>query len=315
MYKKLYMEKIFLYSIIFMIINFSKLFIFSLLYVSTVHASAGQNKTIEVSAFKAVYLEIPEDYKIELVKKGMNDNYFVFEQINDRMLLLKAMPNVKFPTTNVTLYCGTALFVADVRLNHATTNYHYKFSKEEAIPIHGGEASNVQKESRAKEPLTPKASTTQDSLTYDLNHLPVKMDYFQIDRMASGLSLNSENVLAYTNNLLNTENHIFLSVKIVNQSNVPFKTDGISFFLTSRQNKKRTSLKSSAPEILSYEQINAFKNVVSPKSKYVYIYRLERFTLNRQNELKVAISEEGGKRSLDYKINAKVFYKKIHYVK
>ena len=146
----------------------------------------------------------------------------------------------------------------------------------------------------------------------DISNTPDDTLYYEKDRLSLGNSFNNGQLLAYINNLYGNDEFINVSLRITNNSNVAYHTDAIDLIITTEVKKKDTkSLADDDPT--PYKPLNSFPKLVEPGQSALYIMRFRKFSLDKNNNIKLVAGEGKGRRTVSFEISSKMFYKYIQY--
>lgn len=265
--------------------------------------------TIFISAYKVVTVKIPDPYEIVDIKAGLETEYFTAKQVQKNLILLQATDdNDDLPVSNLTVFCDSAIFHMDIKYQREISQYYYELDPDGAIKISSSLIDAVSI-SRTAQTINPQA--TEVLIAPGRANTPEDTLYYNKDRLTLGISKNS--VLGYVNNLAGSDEFINISLKIVNQSQVTFHSDAISWFIITKAKKKSKVTLGDDDDPIQFRPMNTFPPVVAPGQTALFVMQFRKFSLASDNSLKLVIGEGQGRRNISFEIKSKTFYKSIKY--
>ncbi len=285
-----------------------------LLFFSTGLFAQAQNLSIKISPVKVVTVQLPVHHNIVEIRPGLEKEFFSFSMLKSNLFILQATSTKKFPTSNLTILCDSAIFYVDIVHSLEIDKYFYEIPNTSGIAISPSQTNTVRTvrpPTKTVKNVTTTPVTNELIPAYELSTLtPSDTLYYTKDRLTLGTESNG--VLAYVNNLVGNDDFISISIKITNTSPVTFHSDLINWFILTKRKKSATSIDDD-DDSTPYLELNNFPVSVAPDETALFVMRFRKFSLDSNNSLKLIIGEGQGRRNISFEIKAKKFYNSIKY--
>ena len=271
---------------------------------------------IKISAFKKVLVKLPDNFNITSLEPGMSSAYFTVTQKENNTLILEAIPGKNFPASNLLILCEEGVFNPNIILEHGTETYFYQLTNKHAILFDDNKTTNRKKDKVEETKFIPEQSSKKQAsdqpIEYTFNpdygdttEMRIDLKHFKKFRTPLG-KVSPDNVYAFVNNLLTTDNYIYVSISVENQSNQLYDINYVKF---NRKEKIKRNVQSleSGPQLIQSTLVNNYKKKLSTGESTLLIYEFDRFTLDNKSSLNVVISESSGVRTMEIDIKGRKF--------